>query len=120
MSIDLPIVFTILMLLNRENLLERVIGLVGPRRINLMTRAMNEASHRVSSYLYMQLVVNALFGIPFGIALYFIGIPNALLWGLLATLLRFIPYAGVWIAVSMPLHDGTPPGDNPSRTLASA
>src|SRR6185503_681347 len=43
------------------------------------------------------------FGIPFGIALYFIGIPNAMLWGLLATLLRFIPYAGVWIAVSMPL-----------------
>jgi hypothetical protein len=51
----------------------------------------------------MQLVVNACFGIPFGIALYFIGIPNAALWGLLATLLRFIPYAGVWIAVSMPL-----------------
>ena len=47
----------------------------------------------------MQLVVNAGFGIPFGIALYFIGIPNAMLWGLLATLLRFIPYAGIWIAV---------------------
>ena len=96
------IVFTILMLLNRENLLERVIGLVGPRRINLMTRAMNEASYRVSSYLYMQLVVNAMFGIPFGIALYFIGVPNAMLWGLLGVLLRFIPYAGVWIAAAMP------------------
>ncbi|MEA3194797.1 MAG: hypothetical protein QOD26_3130 [Betaproteobacteria bacterium] len=96
------IVFTILMLLNRENLLERVIGLVGPRRIHLMTRAMNEASYRVSSYLYMQLVVNAMFGIPFGIALYFIGVPNAMLWGLLGMLLRFIPYAGVWIAAAMP------------------
>jgi len=51
----------------------------------------------------MQLVVNACFGIPFGIALFLIDIPNAMLWGLLATLLRFIPYAGVWIAVSMPL-----------------
>ena len=48
-------------------------------------------------------MVNACFGIPFGIALYVIGIPNAALWGLLATLLRFIPYAGVWIAVSLPL-----------------
>ena len=48
----------------------------------------------MSRYLFMQLVVNAGFGIPFGIALYFIGIPNAMLWGLLATLLRFIPYAG--------------------------
>ena len=55
----------------------------------------------MSRYLF-QLVVNACFGIPFGIALYFIGIPNAMLWGLLGTLLRFIPYAGVWIAVAMP------------------
>jgi predicted PurR-regulated permease PerM len=96
------IIFTILFLLNRENMRERVIALIGTGRINLMTRAMGEASYRVSRYLYMQLVVNALFGIPFGIALYFIGIPNALLWGLLAVVLRFIPYAGVWIAVAMP------------------
>jgi predicted PurR-regulated permease PerM len=96
------IVFTILMLLNRENMRERLIGLIGAGRINLTTQALNEVGYRVSRYLYMQLVVNAMFGIPFGIALYFIGIPNALLWGLLATLLRFIPYAGVWIAVAMP------------------
>jgi predicted PurR-regulated permease PerM len=96
------IVFTILMLLNRENMRERLIGLIGAGRINLTTQALNEVGYRVSRYLYMQLVVNAMFGIPFGIALYFIGIPNALLWGLMATLLRFIPYAGVWIAVAMP------------------
>jgi predicted PurR-regulated permease PerM len=96
------IIFTILFLLNRENMRERVIALIGPGRINLMTRAMGEASYRVSRYLYMQLIVNAMFGIPFGIALYFIGIPNAMLWGLLAIVLRFIPYAGVWIAVAMP------------------
>jgi predicted PurR-regulated permease PerM len=96
------IVFTILMLLNRENMRERLIGLIGPRRINLTTQALGEASYRVSRYLYMQLVVNACFGVPFAIALYFIGIPNALLWGLLGTVLRFIPYAGVWIAVALP------------------
>jgi predicted PurR-regulated permease PerM len=97
------IVFTILMLLHRESMREKLIGLIGPRRINVATQALDEASYRVSRYLFMQLVVNASFGIPFGIALYFIGIPNAALWGLLATLLRFIPYAGVWIAVAMPL-----------------
>ena len=97
------IVFTILMLLHRENMREKLIGLIGPRRINITTQALDEASYRVSRYLFMQLVMNACFGIPFGIALYFIGIPNAMLWGLLATLLRFIPYAGVWIAVSMPV-----------------
>jgi predicted PurR-regulated permease PerM len=96
------VVFTILMLLNRENMRERLIGLIGPRQINVTTQALGEASYRVSRYLYMQLVVNACFGVPFGIALYFIGIPNALLWGLLGTLLRFIPYAGVWIAVALP------------------
>jgi predicted PurR-regulated permease PerM len=97
------IVFTILMLLHRENMRERLIGLIGARSINVTTQALSEASHRVSRYLLMQLLVNACFGIPFGVALYFIGIPNAMLWGLLATLLRFIPYAGVWIALTMPV-----------------
>ena len=97
------IVFTVLLLLHRENMRERLIGLIGARRINVTTQALDEASYRVSRYLFMQLVMNACFGIPFGIALYFIGIPNAMLWGLLATLLRFIPYAGVWVAVAMPM-----------------
>ncbi len=96
------IVFTILMLLHRENMRDRLIGVIGAGRINVTTQAMGEAAYRVSRFLFMQLVINACFGIPFGIALYFIGIPNALLWGLLATLLRFIPYAGVWIAIAMP------------------
>lgn len=96
------IVFTILMLLNRESMRDRVIGLIGPSRIHLTTKAVAEASYRVSRYLVTQLVVNALFGIPFGIALYFIGIPNAALFGLLGMLLRFVPYAGVWIAAAMP------------------
>jgi predicted PurR-regulated permease PerM len=96
------VVFTILLLLNRENMRERLIGLIGARRISVTTQALGEASSRVSRYLYMQLVVNMAFGIPFGIALYFIGIPNAMLWGLLGTLLRFIPYAGVWVAAALP------------------
>ena len=96
------IVFTILLLLNRENMRERLIGLIGTQRINVTTQALGEAAYRVSSYLYMQLVVNACFGVPFALALWLIGIPNAMLWGLLGTLLRFIPYAGVWIAVAMP------------------
>jgi len=97
------IVFTILLLLHRESMREKLIGLIGPRRINVTTQALDEASYRVSRYLFMQLVMNACFGLSFGIGLYFIGIPNAMLWGLLTALLRFIPYAGVWIAVSMPL-----------------
>ncbi len=97
------LVFTVLMLLKREDMRDRLIGVIGAGRINLTTQAFGEASERVSSYLTMQLVVNAGFGILFGLALYAIGIPNAMLWGLLATLLRFIPYAGIWIAVATPM-----------------
>ena len=96
------VVFTLLFLLHRENMRDRVIALLGPARLHLMTRAMAEASYRVSKYLMMQVLVNALFGIPFGIALYLIGIPNAALFGLLGMVLRFIPYIGVWVAMSMP------------------
>jgi predicted PurR-regulated permease PerM/methylmalonyl-CoA mutase cobalamin-binding subunit len=96
------IIFTLLLLLNRESMRERVIALLGPARIHLMTKAMAEASYRVSRYLMTQCLVNAMFGLPFGIALYFIGIPNAALFGLLGIVLRFIPYAGVWVAAAMP------------------
>lgn len=97
------IVFTLLMLLDRENMRERLIALVGASRLNVTTRAMAEASARVSRYLTMLMLVNACFGIPFGIALYFIGIPNALLFGLLGALLRFVPYIGVWVAAALPI-----------------
>lgn len=97
------IVFTILMLIDRENMRERLLALVGPGRLNVTTRAMAEASARVSRYLAMLMVVNACFGIPFGVALYLIGIPNALLFGLLGMLLRFIPYVGVWVAAALPI-----------------
>src|SRR5690348_7191157 len=97
------IVFTVLFLLNLEAMRERLIALLGRARISATTRAMGEASYRVSRYLGTQLIVNAMFGVPFGIALYLIGIPNALLFGLLGMLLRFVPYVGVWIAAAMPI-----------------
>jgi predicted PurR-regulated permease PerM len=97
------IVFTVLLLLNQEAMRERLIGLLGTSRISATTRAMGEASYRVSRYLGTQFVVNAMFGIPFGIALWLIGIPNALLFGLLGMVMRFVPYVGVWIAAAMPI-----------------
>src|SRR5207248_586648 len=82
-------------LLNREAMRERLIGLLGTARISATTRAMGEASYRVSRYLGTQLIVNAMFGIPFGLALWLIGIPNALLFGLLGMVLRFVPCVAV-------------------------
>jgi predicted PurR-regulated permease PerM len=97
------IVLTALMLVQRDDLRDRVIRLVGAGHIHLTTQAMEDAGERVSRYLMMQLVVNACFGIPLAVALYFIGIPNALLWGLLAMLLRFVPYLGAPTAAMLPI-----------------
>ena len=97
------IVFVIFILLQREDLRDRLIRLVSQGQINLTTQAMNDAATRIGRYLFMQLVVNVTYGIPIGIGLWFIGVPNAFLWGLMATLLRFIPYIGPWIAASVPL-----------------
>ncbi len=91
------------MLLNREDLRGRMIKLIGQGRISSTTLAMDDASNRISHYLYMQFIVNVIFGTLFGIGLYLIGIPNAVLWGGLAMILRFIPYLGVWIAATIPL-----------------
>lgn len=96
------VVFVIFMLLQQEDLRDRVIRLVGWRQLNLTTKALDEASERVSRYLVAQLVVNTAFGIPAGVALYFLGVPNPILWGVLAALLRYIPYLGIWIAAIMP------------------
>jgi predicted PurR-regulated permease PerM len=97
------LVFVVAMLFQREDLRDRFITLVSAGKLNVATQAVDDAAGRVSRYLGMQLVVNALYGVPIGVGLFFIGIPNALLWGLLATLLRFIPFVGPWIAASFPV-----------------
>lgn len=96
------IVFVIFMLLQQEDLRDRIIRLMGAGQLNATTKALDEAGERVSRYLLAQLIVNVSFGIPAGLALYFLGVPNPILWGMLAALLRYIPYLGIWIAAVMP------------------
>lgn len=91
------------MLLNREDLRGRLIKLIGQGRIGSTTIAIDDASNRIFHYLYMQTIVNLIFGTCVAIGLYFIGIPNAILWGGLGFLLRFIPYLGVWLASFIPV-----------------
>lgn len=99
----LVMLLVIFMLLNREDLRARTIRLIGQGRIGATTRAMDDASNRVSHYLFMQLLVNTVYGILIGLGLYFIGIPHAGLWGGLIIILRFIPYIGTWIAAAIPV-----------------
>ncbi len=99
----LVILLVIFMLLEREDLRNRLIRLIGQGRISATSRAMDDAADRVSNYLRMLLVVNTTYGLTVALGLYFIGLPNALLWGALATVLRFIPYVGPWIAAALPI-----------------
>ncbi len=98
----LVLILVIFMLLQREDLRNRLIRLIGQGRISATTRALDDAGHRVSRYLLMQLLVNVTYGTVIAIGLSFIGVPNALLWGAFATVLRFIPYLGPWIATILP------------------
>jgi predicted PurR-regulated permease PerM len=100
--IGLVFIFMVFILLEHEHLRDRLIRLMGGGDMNLTTEAMSEAGDRVSRYLALQVLVNASFGVPIGIGLYFIGVPNAVLWGVLATVLRFVPYVGPFIAALFP------------------
>lgn len=102
-TIGIVIVLVIFVLLQRDDLRDRFIKVVGSGDLQTSTEALKEAGSRVSRYLLMQLTVNVLYGVPIGIGLYFIGVPNAILWGVLATVLRFIPYLGPALAAVFPI-----------------
>jgi predicted PurR-regulated permease PerM len=97
------VIFTIFMLLQRQDLRNRLLRLAGLGQLNRMTQAINDASGRVSRYLLMQFLVNASFGTLFGIGLYAIGVPYAALWGAVAGMLRIVPYVGTLAAAVLPL-----------------
>lgn len=96
-------IFMIFMLLKREDLRNRLLRLAGLGQLNLMTQAFDDASGRVSRYLLMQFLVNTGFGAIFGLGLYWIGVPNPLLWGAVAAILRIVPYVGTSIAAILPI-----------------
>ncbi|WP_026621973.1 putative PurR-regulated permease PerM (plasmid) [Ensifer sp. WSM1721] len=99
----LVIVVVIFMLFEREELRDRFIRLVGYGDMHRTTEALQDAGVRVGRYLLMQLVVNITYGVPLAIGLWLLGIPYATLWGMLAIVLRFVPYIGPVIAAALPL-----------------
>ena len=102
-SAGIVIVLVVFFLIRREDLRDRFIRLIGKGQVTVTTQMLEDAGTRVSRYLSMLLLINATFGTAVGIGLYLIGLPNAVLWGILAATLRFIPYLGPWIAAAMPI-----------------
>jgi predicted PurR-regulated permease PerM len=97
------VIFVIFFLLQREDLRERFIRLAGSHDLQRTTAALDDAARRLSSYLLIQSAVNACFGLVIGMGLWLIGVPNPILWGVLAMLLRFVPYIGAYLAAAFPL-----------------
>ena len=102
-TFGIVVVLTFFMLGRRENFRNRLISLGGHRSLHVMTQAIDDATARVSRYLRLQLLVNICYGALIGTCLHFIGIPGALLWGVLVGLLRFLPYIGPPLGGILPL-----------------
>jgi predicted PurR-regulated permease PerM len=102
-TVGIVVIFTLFVLTKREDLRNRLLRLAGSGQLNVMTQALDEASQRLGRYLLLQFVVNVGYGFLFGLGVYFIGVPHPLLWGVFATLLRFVPYIGSPVATAFPM-----------------
>ena len=117
-NVGLVGILVVFMLVNREDLRNRVIGLFGRGKVTGTTRVLSDAAERVSKFLLFQLIVNAGFGLCLTVGLYFIGVKYAPLWGFLSTLLRFIPYIGTWVSALFPFAISFATADGWAQPLA--
>src|SRR6516165_5172148 len=97
------VIFVAFILLQREDLRNRLIRLAGSGDIQRTTAALDDAGKRLSKLFLTQIIFNAVFGLAIGAGLELIGVPSAPLWGLIAMILRFVPYIGALISAIFPL-----------------
>ena len=97
------LILVLFMLMNREDVSDRLVRLFGQRRVSLTTKTMEEVGQRISRFLAVMVMLNSSFGLIIGLGLWAIGVPYAILWGFLAGTLRFIPYVGAAISFVLPL-----------------
>ncbi|MCJ2012535.1 AI-2E family transporter [Methylobacterium sp. J-076] len=116
------IVFVVLLfvLMQREDLRDRLIRLAGSKDLHRTTVAMDDAARRLSRYFVAQLALNTAFGVVIGVGLYLIGVPNPVLCGIVSALMRFVPYLGAFLSALLPmlLAAAIEPGWN--MTIATA
>jgi predicted PurR-regulated permease PerM len=111
------IIFLIFFLFQREDLRNRFIRLAGSEDLERTTAALDDAGRRLGRLFLTQLILNATFGVVIGLGLAVIGVPSAPLWGLLAMILRFIPYIGAILAAALPIALAAAVGINWSMAL---
>ena len=99
----LVILFVIFILLQREDLRDRAIRLLGASDMQRATSGMNDAAERLSRYFLRQFLINSAYGTFIALGLWLIGVPSPIVWGIVAMLMRFVPYVGPFIAAALPL-----------------
>lgn len=99
----LTLILVIFMLIQFEDLRNRVVSFSSAGGLSTTTKALDDAAHRISRYLLMQLIINSVYGIAVFTGLLLIGVPYAFLWGLFAAVFRYVPYVGPWVAAILPL-----------------
>ena len=114
------LIFVIFILLQHQDLRNRLIRLAGAKDLQRTTAAIDDAGERLSKLFLTQLGLNAGFGLIIGVGLWFIGVPSAPLWGMLAMILRFVPYIGALISAIFPLILAAAVGTGWSMVLATA
>jgi hypothetical protein len=102
-STGIVVIFVIFILIQRQDLRNRLVRLAGARDLQRTTAALDDAGQRLAQLFLTQLALNAGFGLVVGIGLWFIGVPSAPLWGMLAMIMRFVPYVGALISAIFPL-----------------
>ena len=102
-TLGLVMIFTAFILAQREDLRNRLIRLAGTRDLQRTTAAIDDAAHRLSRLFLTQLAVNTAFGTVIGVGLALIGVPSPALWGVLAAVLRYVPYIGAFLGAAPPL-----------------
>ena len=114
------LIFVIFILLQHQDLRNRLVRLAGAKDLQRTTAAIDDAGERLSKLFLTQLGLNAGFGLIIGAGLYIIGVPSAPLWGMLAMILRFVPYIGAMISAIFPLILAAAVGTGWSMVLATA
>ncbi len=102
-DVGIVLVVVVFLLMQREDLRNRMIRLFGSSDLHRTTVAMDDAAGRLGTYFLAQLGMNATFGVLVGVGLWFIGVPNPLLWGVFSAIMRFIPYIGAFASGLLPV-----------------
>jgi predicted PurR-regulated permease PerM len=114
------VIFVMLILLQQNDLINRLVRLAGAKDLHRTTAALDDAGQRLSRLFLTQLALNAAFGLVVGAALWLIGVPSAPLWGMLAMIMRFVPYIGAFISAIFPVAIAAAVGPGWTMVLMTA